>query len=117
MSLYEFRLIEGYQVSFVPSGVLLCNHGNWRIYMDCTCKKKGREGGGTILELQEKLASERMGNGAWYEIPDMATLMALQMRLERVRSLGEPFNRIEFSEEIQDVLEEMNSPLRHQEVV
>ena len=85
--------------------------------MNCECKRRVQERGRTILELQEVLASERLEDGELCGNPDITALMALKIRLERVQSWGGPFSTIEFSEEVKELLGDMNSPLRHQEVV
>jgi len=85
--------------------------------MNCECKRRVQGKGGTILELQELLASERLEDGESSGIPDITALMALKNRLERVQRWGGPYSKIEFSEGIKEILGDMNSPLRHQEVV
>ena len=85
--------------------------------MNCECKRRAQEKGGTILGLQELLASDRLENGDLRVIPDIAALMALKIRLERVQRWGGPYNKIDFSEEIKEILGDINSPLRKQEVV
>ena len=85
--------------------------------MNCECKRRVQERGRTILELQELLASERLENGESCGIPDITALMALQIRLERVQRWGGPYSKIEFSEEVKEILGDMNSPLRRQKVV
>ena len=85
--------------------------------MSCECKRRVQERGGTILELQEVVASERLEDGESCGIPDITGLMALKIRLERVQRWGGPYSKVEFSEEVKEILGDMNSPLRHQEVV
>ena len=84
--------------------------------MNCESKRRTQGRNSTILELQEALLSERLKNGELSRATDIPTLMALKARLERVRSWGGPFSKIEFSEEIQEILGDINSPLRRQEV-
>ena len=85
--------------------------------MNCECKRRVQERGGTILELQEVVASERLEDGELCGNPEITGLMALKIRLERVQRWGGPYSKVEFSEEVKEILGDMNSPLRHQEVV
>ena len=84
--------------------------------MNCECKRRTHEGASTILELQEALLSERLEDGGLCEVTDITALMVLETRLERVRSWGGPFSEIDFSEDLKDILREMNCKLRHQHV-
>ena len=85
--------------------------------MNCECKRRVQNKSGTILELQELLASEQLENDELSGGTDLRALMALRTRLERVQRWGGSYSTIEFSEEIKEILGETNSPLRPQEVV
>ena len=84
--------------------------------MNCDCKRRTQEVSSTILELQEALSSGRLGDGEFNGVTDIPALIGLKARLERVKSWGGQYSQVEFSEEIQEILGDVNNPLRHEYV-
>ena len=107
---------EWHQKSFIFSGVVHHVSNDWRIFMNCECKRRTQGRNRTILELQEALLSERLEDSGLCGVTDISALMVLETRLERVRSWGGPFSEIDFSEDLKDILRERNCKLRHQQV-
>ena len=101
-------------IFFIASGVAHRASNEWRIFMTCDCKRRTHEVARTILELQEALSSGQLEEGELREITEIPALMALKARLERVQSWGGQFRQVEFSEEVREILGEMNNPLRHE---
>jgi len=116
MQLAEYRESEVYHLSIIASGVAHCASNEWRTLMSIECKRRTQEGASTILELQEALSSGRLGDGEFGGVTEIPALMGLKSRLERVRSWGGHYNQVEFSEEVREILGEMNNPLRHEHV-
>jgi hypothetical protein len=112
----EYRKAEGYHLSFIASGVTHRVSNEWRTFMECDCKRRTQEGASTILELQEALSSGRLGDGELSGVTDIPALMGLKARLERVKSWGGQYSQVEFSENVKEILGEVNNPLRHEYV-